>query len=187
MKRGWWRRNVWGLVLVLPLFVGVFAVNADVAYERNYSQQAKEPVPVDGTGAAVLDEYTVRVVEVDPVENEVEVDDLLGFGDDTLPDGVKIWRAVLAIDAPRGGDNDFVSLCDAWLEDAAGHQYGKNPSELRGAPHLFGPCSADDDDEPAPFTTTLVFLLPAETRPTALVLTWIDQLPRYVRLPVAAA
>jgi hypothetical protein len=184
MKRGWWRRNVWGLALVVPLFLGVFAVNADVAYERNYSQQAKEPVPVDGSGAATLDDYTVRVVEVHPVENEIEIDDLLGFGRDTLPDGVKIWRVVLAIDAPRG-DGSTVATCDSWLEDAAGRRYGNNPSELMGSPHAFGQCNADDGDQPAPFNTTMVFLLPAESRPASLVITWLDRLPRYIRFPVA--
>jgi hypothetical protein len=183
MRRGWWRRNLWGLLLVLPLLAGLFAFNADITYDRNYRQQTKEPVPVDGTGRAVLDDYAVRVMELAPVENELEIDQLMGFGQSAPPSTVKIWRALVAIDAPRT-DESTVFSCKSWLEDAAGRRYGMNPTEVGHAPHAFGGCSPDNEEQPVPYTTTVVFLLPAETRPTALVLTWLDRLPRYIRFPV---
>jgi hypothetical protein len=183
MKRGWFRRNIWGLVLVGPLAAGLFATNVSTAYQRNYSGQAKEPVPVDGTGLAVLDDYRVRVMEFAPVDNELEIDKLVGFGQDAPPGNVRIWRAMVSIDAPRD-DNSTINLCDSWLEDEAGRRYAKNPSELRGVPHVFGACSPDIEDQPSPYTTTLIYLLPAEARPASVVLTWVDRLPRYIRLPV---
>jgi hypothetical protein len=184
MTRGWWRRNSWGLLLVPPLLAGLFAFNADAFYGRNYRAQPKEPVPVDGTGRAALDDYAVRIMELAPVENELEIDQLMGFGQSAPPSSVKIWRAMLAIDAPRD-DTSTVFSCESWLEDAAGRRYGVNPTEIGHAPHVFGACNPDNEDQPTPYTTTMVFLLPAETRPTSLVLTWLDRLPRYIRLPVA--
>jgi hypothetical protein len=182
MNRGWLRRNVWGLVLVLPLAAGMFSTNASAIYEGNYSAQPKQPVPVDGTGLAQLGDYRVRVMSFAPVENEIEISKLIGFGQDEPPANVRIWRALVSIDAPN---DSTVSECKTWIEDASGRRYGQNPSELRGVPHVFGACTADDDKQPSPYTTTLIFLLPAEGRPASLVLTWLDRLPRYIRFPVA--
>jgi hypothetical protein len=147
MNRGWLRRNVWGVVLVVPLAAGLFATNLSTAYERNYSKQAKQQVPVDGTGLAVLDDYRVRVMEFAPVDNELEITKLVGFGQDVPQERVRIWRALVSIDAPRD-DHSTVSICDSWLEDEAGRRYAKNPGELRGAPHIFGACDPDVEDQP---------------------------------------
>lgn len=178
--RGWWRRNVWGLILVLPLLAGLFAFNADAFYDRNYSARPKEPVPVDGTGLAKLDDYAVRVMEVASVENEVDVKNLLGFSGQPLPSSVKIWRVLLSIEAP---EESFVTLCKMSLEDANGRLYEFGPSELHGGPTIDG-CYPDNEDQPSPYTSTSIYLLPAEARPTAVRITWADRLPRYVRVPV---
>jgi hypothetical protein len=183
MTRGWWRRNIWGLVLLLPLVLGLFASNLSTAYDRHYRSQAKEPVPVDGTGQAVLDDYALRVIELAPVENELDVDRLVGFGQEAPPSSTRVWRAIVSVDAPRD-ENSTVSVCKSWLVDEAGRRYTNNPDELGRAPHVFGECSPDDDDQPSPYATTMVFLLPAEARPAALVITWLDRLPRCVRFPV---
>ena len=73
MKRGWWRRNVWGLVLLLPLLAGLVGLNGHLIYVRNYAERPSEAVPVDATGKATLDDYAVRVIELAPVENEQEL------------------------------------------------------------------------------------------------------------------
>jgi hypothetical protein len=178
--RGWWRRNVWGLILVLPLLAGLFAFNAGGFYRANYTLRPMEPVPVDGTGLARLDDYAIRLIEVAPVENPVDVKGLLGFGGRPLPASVKIWRVLLSIEAPK---DSFVNLCKMSLEDAEGRLYAFGPSELHGGPVVDG-CYPDNDDQPQPYTSTSIYLLPAESRPTAVRITWIDRLPRYVRFPV---
>jgi hypothetical protein len=64
VKRGWWRRNVWGLVLLLPLLAGLVGLNGHLIYVRNYAERPSQPVPVDATGKATLDDYAVRVIEL---------------------------------------------------------------------------------------------------------------------------
>jgi hypothetical protein len=184
--RGWFRRNVWGLILVPPLVAGLFAFNAGGLYKANYTLRPKQPVPVDGTGLATLDGYEVRLAELAPVENEVDVKQLLGFNGQPLPATVKIWRLILTVRVPEGSRQDSgIGTCRVSLEDDAGNRYGAGPSELRGGPvSVAGSCYADDDDQPMPYTATSVFLLPAQRRPTSVVITWIDRLPRYVRFPV---
>lgn len=183
-RRGWFRRNGWGLLLVLPLAAGLFAFNGDLIYERNYTLRPKEPVPVDGTGLATLDDYQLRVLELKPVENPIEVKDLLGFAGEPLPDTVRIWRLILTVSAAGPVEESTVSTCKLALEDAAGRRYSNDPSELPGGSFSSSACGADDDDQPVPYTSTSVFLLPADARPTSVIVTWDDRLPRYVRLPV---
>jgi hypothetical protein len=178
--RGWWRRNVWGLILVLPLLAGLFAFNADGFYGRNYRERPKEPVPIDGTGLAKLDDYAIRMMQVAPVENEVDVKNMLGFGGRPLPSSVKIWRVLLSIQAP---EDSFVGLCKMSLEDADGRLYAFAPTELHGGPIISG-CYPDNTDQPKPYTSTSLYLLSAEARPTAVRITWLGQFPRYVRFPV---
>ena len=108
VKRGWWRRNVWGLVLLLPLLAGLVGLNGHLIYVRNYAERPSEPVPVDATGKATLDDYAVRVIELAPVENEQELKRLRPFDSPGLPDSVKVWRLILSVEAPA---DSFVGQC----------------------------------------------------------------------------
>jgi hypothetical protein len=185
VKRGWWRRNRWGLVLLLPLLAGLFGLNGHLIYVRNYAGLPNQPVPVDATGKATLDDYAVRVIELAVVENQQELRKLQPFGSPGLPASVKVWRLILSVDAPP---DSFVGQCAIRLDDdATGRSYAMGPSELSGEGSLHSNkdgCYADDDEQPAPFTATTYFLLPAETRPSAIVIAWDSRLPRFVRLPV---
>ena len=181
-QRGWLRRNVWGLVVLGPLLVAVFAVNGCVAYDRNYRAQPKEPVPVDGTGLATLDSFGVRLMELAPVENPLEIDDMISSIGSPIPPSVTVWRAILTVTAPA---ESYVGQCQLWLEDASGSRHLSGPAELPGAPGGLGAaCYPDDRDQPAPYTATGVFLLPAEARPTAVLVVWRPLLPRFIRFPV---
>lgn len=176
MRRGWWRRNVWGLIFVLPVVAGLFAFNADLLYRANFESTPREPAPVDGTGTAVLDDIRVTLESVEAVDSD---DSALAERDISLPASVQAWRAAVTISAPEEG----YSLCTAALVDTAGRQY---PSSPRALPlGTFG-CSADDPDASGPYTATFYFLLPAPARPQALQISWTPLLPRYVQLPVDA-
>ena len=185
MKRGWWRRNVWGLVLLLPLLAGLVGLNGHVIYVRNYAERPNEPVPVDATGKATLGDYAVRVIELAPVENEQELKRLRPFDSPGLPGSVKVWRLILSVEAPA---DSFVGQCRIRLnDDATGRSFAMGPSELTGDGSMRATsdgCYPDDDEQPAPFTATTFFLLPAETRPSAVIITWDARLPRFVRFPV---
>jgi len=184
VKRGWWRRNVWGLVLLLPLLAGLFGLNGHLIYVQNYAMLPNEPVPVDATGKAILDDYAVRVIELAVVENQQELKRLRPFDAPGLPASVKVWRLILSVEAPAGS---FVGQCAIRLNDAAGRSYAMGPSELSGEGSLHSGkdgCYPDDKEQPSPFTATTFFLLPAETRPSAIVIAWESRLPRFVRFPV---
>ena len=178
MTRGWWRRNLWGLILVIPLALGMFALNATPIYRLNVTTLPKRPVPVDGTGKAMLDDYAVRVVEVAQIDNSDEIRELLGTTKPPLPTTVKVWRAILSF----AGPDDMSGLCEVELLDGQGRAYTSGPSELA----LGGfACTPDDDEQPSPFLTTGYFLLPAESRPTAVRVMWEPRLPRYIVVPVS--
>src|SRR5262245_5460720 len=158
MRRGWWRRNVWGLALVLPLAAGMFALNASTAYELHFQQTPKRAVPIDSTGQAVLDNYSVRVVEITPVERAAEVEAILGSRP-PLPTTVKPWRAIVSL----GGPDQTIRGCKVALLDRDGREFGPQPSEL-GALAGNISCLPDDDEQPSPYLSTFYFLLPSDSR-----------------------
>jgi hypothetical protein len=97
---------------------------------------------------------------------------------------VKVWRLILSVEAPA---DSFVGQCKIRLRDATGRSFAMGPSELTGDGSMRATsdgCYPDDDEQPAPFTATTFFLLPAETRPSAVIITWDARLPRFVRFPV---
>jgi hypothetical protein len=180
MTRGWWRRNLWGLILVVPLAAGMFTLNASAIYDLNFTSLPKRAVPVDGTGKAVLDDYALRVVEVVRVDDAVELKEVLGSTKAPLPTTVKVWRAILSF----AGPDEISGSCQVELIDGQGRAYTAGPSELA----LGGtPCYPDDDLQPSPYVSTVYFLLPTETRPTAVRVMWPPRLPRYILIPVSVS
>jgi hypothetical protein len=177
MTRGWWRRNLWGLILVVPLAVGMFALNTTAIYHLNFTSLPKRAVPVDGTGKAVLDDYALRVVEVVRVDNTAELNEVLGSTKAPLPTTVKVWRAILSF----AGPNDVSSSCGVELIDGQGRAYTAAPSELAVGGT---PCYPDDEAQPSPYVSTVYFLLPTESRPSAVRVMWTSRLPRYILIPV---
>jgi hypothetical protein len=174
MRRGWWRRNVWGLILMLPLAAGLFAGNADLLYHANFLAKPRQPAPVDGTGTAVLDDFQV---ELESFESVREDDPDFVDRDISLPGSVQAWRAIVRFTGP-----EEVSLCDVALVDESDRVYPAGPAMIPlGA---FG-CNPDDFESPSPYTSTFYFMLPAQARPQSLRITWDPLLPRYVQLPVS--
>jgi hypothetical protein len=178
-SRGWWRRNVWGLVLVLPLTAGLFALNRNIIYARNFGNTPLVAAPVDGTGKAVLDEYAVRVVEAVPVPSDQR--DVVEAGRPPLPSTVRPWRVILSIAGPP---DSFVGNCQAELVTADGLAYKASPDELAFTHHSIIHCNPDDSRQPSPYVTTLYMLLPADQEPVGVRIIWAPQLPRYIYLPV---
>jgi hypothetical protein len=177
MTRRWWRRNAWGLLLVMPLAAGMFALNTTEIYRLNFASLPKRAVPVDSTGKAVLDDYAVRVVEVVPVENSDDVKDLLSSIQAPLPTTVEVWRAILSFAGPK----EISNSCTVELLDGQGRAYTAGPSELVAGPF---DCVPDDNAQPSPYVSTSYFLLPTGGRPTAVRVVWEPRLPRYIRIPV---
>jgi hypothetical protein len=174
MRRGWWRRNLWGLILLLPVTAGLVAFNADLLYNANIMAAPRDPAPVDAAGSAVLDDFEVSLESFESVAD----DDLaLTDRDITLPASVQAWRAIVRFSGPE----DDLSLCDVSVIDDDDRPYPSSPSML---PLGGYGCNPDDFESPSPFTATFYFVLPAQAHPQALQITWPPLLPRYVRLPV---
>jgi hypothetical protein len=157
----------------------MFALNAGTAYELHFERMPKRAVAVDGTGQAVLDKYSVRMVEITPVERDPELQEILQ-GQPALPTTVRPWRAIVSF----GGPDPTIQGCKVALLDGQGRAYSPQPGELTALAGNMS-CLPDDDEQPIPYLSTFYFLLPAETRPTGLRITWLPLLPRYVLLPIA--
>jgi hypothetical protein len=182
MSVGWWRRNRWGLILLLPLILGLVAIDADLIYQKVWGTEHKQPLTVDENGGVTfpVDGSRLRLVDL------TRVSDLTGLTsvELTLPPTVVIWRGRIEIQAPR---ESTIGACTVTLEDADGRIYATNPSEMRTSRVTSYGCLGDTDagdTGPSTYVATSYFALPVDARPVALRISLPDELPRYVRLAV---
>lgn len=180
--QGWWRRNVWGLVLILPAVAFVVAVRWDSIY---YGVIRSEPlIPVNAAQQEWVDfkGAKMRLTEFAPATG------LVASGNKplALPDGVKAWRAVIEFQAP---DQEALEGCKFQLEDTAGRLYSDRPDELslaRGLPIASCvPLDEDEEERSSDYSATVVFVMPSQAQPAAVRITWLTQYPRFVRLTIA--
>ncbi|GAA3529841.1 hypothetical protein AFL01nite_00610 [Aeromicrobium flavum] len=206
-RRGWWRRNRWGLVALPLALVLALAAGSSRLHEYWWKRGFHEQAPVSSGVATLTDEYDDGYLRY-PIEARYSVasfrpaDDVTLYGGDPLPSGVRAWRLSLAVEA----DPDVaLSGCTVALVDTAGNRHGATDSGLDvDAPRLascvpestpgprttYGstaPPAVPDGEDPRPptYRTDTVFVLPAEAVPAAVRL-WYA-LPRYVELPVDAS
>jgi hypothetical protein len=177
VRRGWWRRNWWGLLALLPVLA--LAVGADA---KDLRDRLRED-PIDPTVPIVTPLGTwvgygggdLRMVALQ------EVTGLTGYGGEPfpLPAGVRAWRATLEFRDPA----EKLGGCQVFLLDRADRRFEPDPAELRGAKKSFGSCSPEFDAAPAPtFRREFYFVLPSGARPAAVGLALATEHPDYVRL-----
>jgi len=175
--RGWWRRNLWALLALPVLLLGLPGMNYGLLYERNVTLMPREPIPGTIGHPVQYADARLRLVSVEQVEPTPEV---VGRTH-TLPAGLVIWRSVMAVEAPPESN---IILAEIELEDAAGRRYSNSPSELHGFDTFrltgLSPDSVDNP-RPNPYTSTSYFVLPEGTQPVALRIIYEPELPRYVR------
>lgn len=179
---GWWRRNIWGLVALLPLIVGTFAFNAGLFYDRNVLRRPTSPIVVAANQPVRYHDARIRLISLTEVEPTRQI---VGEGH-TLPAGVTIWRSVVEVDAP---EESLISTGYLYLEDTLGRLYSASPSHLQGtAAVAFGGLSADreidldnpDAPRPNPYTSTRYYVMPSTVRPVGVRVVHTLELPRYV-------
>lgn len=174
--RGWWRRNLWGLLALLPILAATGWLHYDSVKERYWEGQPRIPVSAGADGWAPLASARVRLVTLEPA------DDLKTYAGKpfTPPSGVAVWRAVLAFEAP---DQEAIGGCKLLLEDTTGKTYGAGPRELDGARLPFATsCLAEDQPAPPSYEVTAYFTTPSAAQAAAVRIEVTRDLPRYARL-----
>ncbi|MEU8078502.1 hypothetical protein AB0B31_24040 [Catellatospora citrea] len=142
LGRGWWRRNVWGLVALLPMLALMLA--AAGYSDLEFWQRGKPAVVLPAAdGVADFAGVRVRVAEL------VEATDLKRGGDRpfVVPGNMTAWRVVLDVEGPT--DPEQVPFCEISIEDTAGNLYADQPKELSSARTPLGNCKPDNSPVPA--------------------------------------
>jgi len=176
--KGWWRRNTWGLIAVIPLFaIAAGLVFIDPAY-RFWNNRASQPVsPGEGSWVS-LPGVRLRLGGFDAIT-------LLDFRKKpvSLPPDTMAWRAVIEFQVD---DEQVARGCKVQLEDAAGALYGVQPAEMsRARVNDVGlPCAPKDPGQGklTRYSTPVYFVLPADAEPVAIRVIWRSQNPRFARL-----
>ncbi|MEO3924475.1 hypothetical protein ABGB07_11535 [Micromonosporaceae bacterium B7E4] len=173
---GWWRRNRWGLLALLPALVLALGPGVKDGYERYSRAEYLEPVGVGADGWVEFSGARIRLVEL------VEAPSVPARGSRpvTLPEGVRVWRATLVFELSTP---EALIGCLPYLEDGDGRLFSANPPELNGARLPVTRCVADDPAQRS-LQAEAYFLLPRPATPVALRIVKATQRPRYARLPV---
>jgi hypothetical protein len=175
--RGWWRRNRWGLVALVPALVLALGPDLKDGYELVNRLEPRQAVTAGADGWAGLPGTRIRLVELATVT-------VTGYGSRPfpLPDGVRAWRARLDFETT---DPERVKGCQLSLEDRSGRLYGADPDELDGSRVRPGFCTPEDDGTGPAYEREVYFVMPESADPAAVRIVWATQLPRYLRLAPA--
>jgi hypothetical protein len=178
--KGWWRRNVWGLVLILPLLAGTVFVRWSEFYEDIWKAQPLHPLSAAQEQWVEFNTAQLRLVEFGQAANLVDRSNKPL----ALPGGLKAWRAVVEFKAP---DQDAMNGCKVTLEDAAGREFGLNPVELSTArvTPKSSSCTKPDEKGPNDYRATFYFVMPGDAQPVAVRVMWSTRYPEFARLAVA--
>jgi hypothetical protein len=173
---GWWRRNWWGLLAVVPLFALAVAPAAKEGYDLYNRVKAHEAVNPGSDGWVSYSDARIRLTELAPT-TEVKT-----YGGEPFqpPEGTRIWRATITFEV---SDNEAVSGCSLELEDTEGRMFSDDPDELEGARVPFPGCTPDEDNAPSPYQIQTFFVLPTSATPAAVHITRPTLIPKYARLP----
>ncbi|WP_213450900.1 hypothetical protein [Rhizomonospora bruguierae] len=174
---GFFRRNRWGLILLVPALVGAFWAPAKNAYDTYRFTPNQVPMAANGAGWVSYDGGQVRLIEVGQATFKPR------FGvTPSAPAGTTAWRALLRFSG--AAEKAFLG-CEVELEDARGRRYAMNPSEISGLGALYAVCTPGSDASGTPeYDTEAYFVMPAGARPVAVRISTRAMAPNYVRLTV---
>jgi hypothetical protein len=181
---GWWRRNRWGLIALVPALAAALAVNVYEAYESYWKTQPRDSVVASDDEWVAFAGARLRLVELVPA------DDLKDSNRNvvTPPEGVAVWRVRIAIDAAQP---ESLAGCELLLEDDAGRTYEDAPRDLAMVSLLDALCTPDTTGletsspgapTPSTFENVTYFATPSAARPVAVRVTLSGLLPAYARL-----
>jgi hypothetical protein len=172
---GWWRRNWWALLVVLPLVVLTIGPDLPDLYAKWQGVEPTERIRATSDGWVPFGGGRLRLVSL---ERARDLKDHTGKPF-PLPGSVQIWQATLELDARDGVP---LSGCTIVLEDVRGRTFTANPRELINADLDYASCQRPYKvPKTAPFTTVASFLTPG-VAPAGVQVTLPSELPRYVWL-----
>jgi hypothetical protein len=193
---GWWRRNAWGVVLLVPALGAVAVAPYLQTYDSFLRHQDRTAVAPDAEHWVTYHGARMRLAEL---SEETTVPKYDGTPVPT-PKGMRVIKAVLQFD----GVPDDLGGCRVFLQDTAGEQYSEGPTELStldGASLPHGGCGMDDDPvtpsasasaaasptprpsgAPAKWKTVCYFVLPITAYPSSVRIVIATELPRYALL-----
>jgi hypothetical protein len=177
---GWWRRNWWGLVALVPALVLAFYAPVKDLDDRYGSGQPRQPVGSVPGGWVEYGGARMRLVDLGRADDVKTYDGRPV----TFAGGERIWRATLEFAAQ---DPDTIGGCELLLESSAGSTFSNDPMELdqasanvvdRGClPDILAPPAPG-----APYRADSYFVVPSTARPVAVRVMLPTKLPRYARL-----
>ncbi|GAA4438938.1 hypothetical protein [Phytohabitans houttuyneae] len=176
--KGWWRRNLWGLIAILPAFALAIGPSAKEGFDKYTSGYPRQAVQPSSDGWASYAGARVRLVTFEPAIYLEKYD-----GELFRPQGgTKVWKATLAFEA---ADRKALAGCDLVLEDTAGRLYSVNPDELDGTRAGYPSCTPDEDDPSTPWQAEMYFVTSGSAQPSAVRVVNSLELPLYARLPTS--
>jgi hypothetical protein len=187
-NRGWWRRNRWGLVALVPALVALLALSTEDLYYKVYVREPRVPVAAAADGSYEVRGTRVRLVDF------AKATDLKTYDGSAFepPAGVVIWRARIefavapGIDPKTDAQKDTeIGGCEISLIDAEGRIFEDDPyNMLSGARDVVGSgCLVNfDAPDPARYVNAVYFALPSDSQPVAVRIYDAIMLPNYIRL-----
>jgi hypothetical protein len=176
---GWWRRNRWGLVALVPAAALALALPVQHAYAQYWKTEPRTPVVAGADGWV---SFAGARVHLDSFAEQTKFSD--DFGSPVaVPAGLSVWRAAITF---RGTDPAGLAGCLLTMSDVDGATYAANAAELidLGVGLDFASCAPDPlaDKAPAQWTTVAYFVAPKTARAKGVRITLAAQLPRYAWL-----
>src|SRR5215217_6463338 len=119
---GWWRRNAWGLVLLVPA-MGAVAVGPYLqTYDSFLRNQERTAVESGAEHWVAYHGARMRLVELSEEKSVPKYDG----SPVPVPQGMRVVKAVLEFD----GVPEELEGCQIYLQDTTGERYGEGPTEL---------------------------------------------------------
>lgn len=188
---GWWRRNAWGVVLLVPAMAAVTVAPYLNTYDTFLKLQERTPVLPSAEHWVTFSDARMRLVELSDESTLPTYDDKTT----PAPPGLRVVKAVLEFDGSP--ENKGLQGCRLFLESTAGERYSEKPVELTNVDLVSlpdGGCTPETEFTPTPkpnptpsdarrtWRTVCYFAMPLTAYPSAVRVSIATELPRYAVL-----
>jgi hypothetical protein len=178
---GWWKRNRWGVLGLVPALAAALALPAEEFYDRRNRQRPVQPV---SAGPGAWTDYGRARIRLMVLAAPTDIQAFNGKPY-APPAGTRVWRVVLELRADKPAE--ALGGCEVFLEDDRGRTFEHSPTELGGArlPSALCTPGSEAGNVTGPYESRFHFLLPADATAIAVRLWVVTALPEYARLTAA--